>query len=71
MTENHKEETQEVEVQEAPLTENRGLMQRRKSFAQNSVPNAHKGYSGKSPKVMLGVICGMVALSLILANLTS
>lgn len=45
----------------------KGLMQRRKSFAQGSVPNAHRGYNPKTPVVMLGIILVMFIASFILA----
>ncbi|MEQ9619587.1 MAG: hypothetical protein RIG61_10485 [Deltaproteobacteria bacterium] len=48
----------------------KGLMERRDSFKQSSVPNAHKGYSGKPPVVMLLIIVGMFIVSYILAALT-
>ncbi|MEW6144079.1 MAG: hypothetical protein AB1598_03565 [Thermodesulfobacteriota bacterium] len=48
----------------------KGLMQRRESFAQSSVPNAHRGYSGKPPRVMMGIIACLFVLSFILAAIT-
>ena len=71
-TENQNEEIEQVEVPEAPVAmEKKGLMKRRESFAQDSVPNAHKGYSNKPPRVMIGIICVIVIISFILAGLTS
>ena len=48
----------------------KGLMERRESFAQSSVPNAHKGYSSKAPRVMMGIIAVMFVVSFILAAIT-
>ncbi len=38
----------------------KGLMERRESFSQSSVPNAHRGYSSKMPRIMMGIIAGDV-----------
>ena len=48
----------------------KGLMERRESFAQSSVPNAKKGSSGKPPRVMMGIIAAMLIVSFILAAIT-
>jgi hypothetical protein len=48
----------------------KGLMERRESFAQSSVPNAHRGYSGKPPRIMLGIIAVLFLMSFILAAIT-
>ncbi|HKQ33101.1 MAG TPA: hypothetical protein VJV40_07845 [Thermodesulfobacteriota bacterium] len=48
----------------------KGLMERRASFSQSSVPNAHKGYSGKTPRVMMGIIAVLFIVSFILAGIT-
>ncbi|GEM_PF-2274158 len=48
----------------------KGLMERRESFAQTSVPNAKKGSSGKPPRVMMGIIAAMFIVSFILAAIT-
>ncbi len=55
----------------APDAPKKGLMQRRKSFAQTSVPNAHRGYNPKTPVVMLGIIAVFLIASFILAALTT
>ncbi len=49
----------------------KGLMERRKSFSQSSVPNAHKGYNPKTPVVMLGIIVILFVASFILASISS
>lgn len=49
----------------------KGLMERRESFAQLSVPNAHRGYSGKPPRIMIGIIAAMFIVSFILAAITA
>ncbi len=49
----------------------KGLMERRKSFAQSSVPNAHRGYNAKTPVVMLRIILILFLASFILAKLSS
>ncbi len=51
-------------------TQKKGLMQRRESFAQSSVPNSHRGYSGKPPRVMMVIIVTMFIVSFILAAIT-
>lgn len=48
----------------------KGLMERRESFAQTSVPNAKKGSSGKPARVMMGIIAVMFIVSVILAAIT-
>jgi hypothetical protein len=48
----------------------KGLMERRASFEQSSVPNAHRGYSGKTPRVMMGIIAVLFIMSFILAGIT-
>jgi hypothetical protein len=48
----------------------KGLMERRASFEQSSVPNAHRGYSGKTPRVMMGIIAILFIVSFILAGIT-
>lgn len=52
----------------APEGPKKGLMQRRKSFAQSSVPNAHRGYNPKTPVIMLGIIFLMLVASFVLAS---
>ena len=64
-------EPEETHAQAAANAPKKGLMQRRKSFAQESVPNAHKGYNPKTPVVMLGIIAVFLIASFILAALTS
>lgn len=49
----------------------KGLMERRKSFLQSSVPNAHRGYNPKTPVVMMCIIAFLVVLSVIFAAITS
>lgn len=61
------EEPSAPEKHEAPK---KGLMDRRKSFEQSSVPNAHKGYSGKHTIVMLLIVVAMFIVSYILAAIT-
>ena len=69
----------EVRVKEAeesakPKThtaDKKGLMERRESFAQTSVPNAHRGNSAKPPRVMMGIIVLLFILSFILAAITA
>lgn len=48
----------------------KGLMDRRQSFAQESVPNAHKGTDHMAQYVMLGVYVVFAIASFILAKLT-
>jgi len=48
----------------------KGLMERRESFSQSSVPNAHRGYNPKTPVVMLCIVAFMVVLSFVLAAVT-
>ncbi len=49
----------------------KGLMERRESFSQSSVPNAHRGYSSKMPRIMMGIILAMFIVSFILAAITA
>ena len=49
----------------------KGLMERRASFSQSSVPNSHRGYNGKTPRVMMGIIAVLFIVSFILAGITS
>lgn len=49
----------------------KGLMERRESFAQTSVPNAHRGSSGKPPVIMLGIVLILFIASFILAAISS
>jgi len=58
------EDVEEKSIPEAPA-EKKGLMERRPSFAQSSVPNAHKGYSGTPPIIMLLIISVFFLLSII------
>lgn len=68
---------EKVEAKEAsePKTRHKGpkkgLMERRESFSQTSVPNAHKGYNPKTAVVMLGIIVIFFVTSFILAALSS
>ncbi len=64
-------EPEEAHTQAAADAPKKGLMQRRKSFAQTSVPNAHRGYNPKTPVVMLGIIAVFLIASFILAALTT
>jgi hypothetical protein len=64
----------EAEESAKPKThtaDKKGLMKRRESFAQTSVPNAHRGYSPKPPRVMMGILAILFILSFILAAITS
>ena len=54
----------------AAPAEKKGLMERRESFSQSSVPNAHRGYNPKTPVVMMFIIAFMVVLSFVLAAVT-
>jgi hypothetical protein len=60
---------EEVE-EEAPQNRSikKGLMERRPSFSQSSVPNAHRGYSGTPPIIMLLIISVFLLLSIIFAT---
>ncbi len=58
------EDVQEESIPQVPA-EKKGLMERRPSFAQSSVPNAHKGYSGTPPIIMLLIISIFLLLSII------
>ncbi len=49
----------------------KGLMERRESFAQSSVPNAHRGYNPKTPRIMMGIIAVLFIMSFILAAVTA
>lgn len=49
----------------------KGLMERRKSFSQSSVPNAHRGYNPKTPVTMLRIILILFLASFVLAKLSS
>lgn len=64
------EKAAEVHAPKAPPQEKKGLMERRESFLQSSVPNAHRGYNPKTPVVMLCIVAFMVVLSFILAAVT-
>lgn len=52
---------------EAPV-EKKGLMQRRPSYSQSSVPNAHRGYSENPPIIMLLIISVFILVSIIFAT---
>lgn len=69
------EHTEVVEAEEAEIESasevpapKKGLMERRESFEQSSVPNAHKGYSGTPPIIMLIIVSVFFLLSLIFAT---
>ncbi len=64
------EKAAEAHAPEPRPQEKKGLMERRESFAQSSVPNAHRGYNPKTPVVMLCIVAFMVVLSFILAAVT-
>jgi hypothetical protein len=67
------EKVQAKEAEEAAkphFSPRKGLMERRDSFAQTSVPNAHRGYSGKPPRVMMVIIAALFIISFILAAIT-
>lgn len=66
------EHTEEVEAEietaaEVPAPK-KGLMERRESFTQSSVPNAHKGYSPTPPIIMLLIVSAFIIVSLIFAT---
>ncbi len=66
-------EAREAERARKPGTRGRngkGLMERRESFEQSSVPNAHRGYNSKTPRIMMVIIAAMFILSFILAAIT-
>ena len=63
-------EAEEASRPKAHNPSGKGLMERRDSFAQTSVPNAHRGYSGKTPRVMMGIIAILFIVSFILAGIT-
>lgn len=65
-----KEKAAEAHAPEARPKVKKGLMERRESFAQSSVPNAHRGYNPKTPVVMLCIVAFMVVLSFVLAAVT-
>lgn len=64
-------EAEEAAVPKARSHAGKGLMERRASFAQTSVPNAHRGYSGKTPRVMMVIIAVLFIVSFILAGITA
>jgi hypothetical protein len=67
-------EAKEAEEARKAATRSRagkGLMERRESFSQSSVPNAHRGYSSKMPRIMMGIIAAMFIVSFILAAITA
>jgi len=71
-TEDIQEETEvaeepEEEAPQAPAAK-KGLMERRPSYSQSSVPNAHRGYSGTPPIIMLLIISVFLLLSIIFAT---
>lgn len=57
----------EEKAPQAPVFK-KGLMERRSSFSQSSVPNAHRGYSGTPPIIMLLIISVFLLLSIIFAT---
>jgi len=57
----------EEETPQAPAVK-KGLMERRPSYSQSSVPNAHRGYSGTPPIIMLLIISVFLLLSIIFAT---
>ena len=57
----------EEEAPQAPAVK-KGLMERRPSYSQSSVPNAHRGYSGTPPIIMLLIISVFILLSIIFAT---
>lgn len=69
------EHTEEVQAEEAEIESaaevpapKKGLMERRESFDQSSVPNAHKGSSGTPPVIMLLIVSIFIVISLIFAT---
>lgn len=70
------EESQELQASEEPVqeaappapTQKKGLMKRRPSYSQSSVPNAHRGYSTNPPIVMLLIISALFLMSIIFAT---
>jgi hypothetical protein len=69
------EYTEVVEAEEAEIetaaevpAPKKGLMERRESFDQSSVPNAHKGYTATPPIIMLIIVSAFIVLSLIFAT---
>jgi hypothetical protein len=61
------EESDNEPVKEVPAPK-KGLMERRESFDQSSVPNAHKGYSPTPPIIMLLIVSAFIIVSLIFAT---
>ncbi len=57
----------EEEAPQAPAVK-KGLMERRPSYSQSSVPNAHRGYSGTPPIIMLLIISVFLLISIIFAT---
>lgn len=64
------EKAAEAHAPKASPKVKKGLMERRESFLQSSVPNAHRGYNPKTPVVMLCIVAFMVVLSFVLAAVT-
>ena len=64
-------EAVETQVHATAAAPKKGLMQRRKSFLQTSVPNAHRGNNPKIPRIMLGIVVIFIIVSFILAAVTS
>jgi len=64
------EKAAEAHAPEPSPQAKKGLMERRESFSQSSVPNAHRGYNPKTPVVMLFIVAFMVVLSFVLAAVT-
>ena len=64
------EKAAEAHAPEPSPQAKKGLMERRDSFSQSSVPNAHRGYNPKTPVVMLFIVAFMVVLSFVLAAVT-
>ena len=65
-------EASEPETKHAPVyATGVGLMQRRKSYSQESVPNAHRGYNPKTSRIMLGIIAVFFIASFILAAIST
>lgn len=64
-------ESAEAAAPKAHSYAGKGLMERRASFSQSSVPNAHRGYSGRTPRVMMVIIAVLFITSFILAGITT
>lgn len=64
-------ESAEASAPKARSHAGKGLMERRASFSQSSVPNAHRGYSGRTPRVMMVIIAVLFITSFILAGITT